>query len=297
MKYPAKVQIVIPVHNRRETTRLCLLHLMTLGVTAWAEVIVVNDGSTDGTAEMISTEHPWVQVLNGDGTLWWTGAIVTGMHSAIQQGADFIVWLNDDTLPDAGTMELLVAEAHAGQAICGAVCRGDDGRAIVYGGGTMPNQWPQPVRKIHGLTPLSVQWLHGNLVAIPESVWRRCGLPDASPLLHNLADISYTYGAHQVGVPVKLLPLASALAAINDSASYWSWLDPRVNAARLITGLWDKKMWWYAPGVFYFQWHHFRWRALPTLGHHFLKLVLLLPLKILIPRCWMQRLNRQHPPR
>lgn len=291
MNDPSKVQIIIPVHNRRETTSTCLAHLSALGVTAWVSVIVVDDGSTDGTTDMISTEHPWVQVLHGDGSLWWTGAIVVGMRTAIQQGADCIVWLNDDTLPDAGAMELLIAEARSSQGICGAVCHGEDGRAIAYGGGTMPNNWPRPICNIDGQEPLSVEWLHGNLVAIPEPAWRRCGLPNATLLPHSLADISYTYGAHQLGVPVKLLPRASALAAINDSASYWSWLDPRTSAARLLTGLSDKKMWWYAPGVLYFQWHHFRWRALPTLGHHYLKLFFLLLLKILIPGRWIRRLN------
>ena len=293
MTDPAKTQIIIPVHDRLETTRRCLACLTALRVSAWAGVIVVNDGSTDGTLEMISADYPWVHVIQGDGSLWWTGAIVTGMQAAILAGADCIVWLNDDTLPDPGALELLVEQARSNQAICGALCRGDDGRTIAYGGGTFRKQWPRPIREIDGSEAIQVEWLHGNLVAIPQAVWHRFGLPNARLTPHNLADISYTYDAHCAGVPVKLLPRASALATINDSASYWSWLDARLSALKLLTGIWNKKMWWYAPGVVYFQWHHFRWHALPSLGHHFLKLVLLLPLKILIPARWMQRLNQR----
>ncbi|MEZ5384392.1 MAG: hypothetical protein R3F13_02630 [Prosthecobacter sp.] len=101
-----------------------------------------------------------------------------------------------------------------------------------------------------------------------------------SHLPHNLADISYTYDAYQTGTPVWLLPQASAVASINDSPSYLSWLDPRISAARLLTGLWDKKMWWFAPGVLHFQWHHFKWSGLTPLAIHYVKIVILLLFKM-----------------
>ncbi|MEZ5384390.1 MAG: glycosyltransferase [Prosthecobacter sp.] len=183
MNDSTRVQIVIPAHNRRETTRACLAHLLALEVPTWAGVIVVNDGSTDGTTEMISAEYSWVHIIQGTGTLWWTGAIVVGMRAAIQQGTDCIIWLNDDTLPDQGTLELLASKARTSQAVCGAVCRGVDGRELAYGGGMVQAHWPQPIRKMDGgMEPLQVEWLHGNLVAIPEIVWRRCGLPDDTHL-------------------------------------------------------------------------------------------------------------------
>jgi len=280
---PAKVQIIIPVHNRREITNRCLDHLTALGVNTWAGVIIVNDGSKDGTLEMIMAHHPWVQVIQGDGSLWWTGAIAAGMRTASRAGADCIVWLNDDTLPDPGSLERLVEEAQSDQAICGAVCRGDDKQTVTYGGGTFRKGWPSPIRKIGEQEGIQVEWLHGNLVAIPRLVWQRCGLPDAKHLPHNLADISYTYGAHRAGIRVKLLPSASASASANDSASYWSWLDPRLGAVTLLTGLWNKKMWWYAPGVVHFQWHHFSWQGVRILVPLTLKLLVLLPIKVLLP--------------
>lgn len=280
---PANVQIVIPVHNRRETTRTCLHRLAELGVPNWAGVMVVDDGSTDGTAEMIHMDHPWVHLLSADGTLWWTGAIRLGMEAAIQRGAEFVVWLNDDTLPDPGTLERLLEHSQRTGGISGAVCRGDDGRSIAYAGGWLAKNWPQPLVHLEGTAPLPVHWLHGNLVAIPAAVWLRCGLPDAAHMPHNLADISYTYEAHRSGIPVHLLPSATALATVNESASYWSWLDPRLSRTHLLSGLWTVKMWWYAPGIVWFQLHHFGWRGLPALGFLFLKLMFLLLVKGWLP--------------
>jgi GT2 family glycosyltransferase len=38
-------------------------------------VIVVDDGSSDRTAEEVAENYPKVTILKGDGNLWWTGAI------------------------------------------------------------------------------------------------------------------------------------------------------------------------------------------------------------------------------
>lgn len=286
-----KVQIVIPVHDRKEITRACLERLVRLDVPAWAGVIVVDDGSTDGTGRMIETEHPWVRLLRGDGRLWWTGAIVAGMRAAIEKGAECVIWLNDDTLPDPGALEVLARQAETSGGICGAVCRGEKDHSVAYGGGMIMNHWPRPLRQVEGQTPLLVDWLHGNLVAIPKVVWQRCGLPDAAAMPHNLADISYSFQARQTGISVWLHPAATALAQTNDSASYWSWLDPRLKPWDLVSGLWRVKMWWYAPGVFVFQLRHFGWQGMSPLVRHHIRLAGAVLLQTVLPRSLIRSLK------
>ena len=105
------VYLVIPVHNRREMTLGCLECLEMDGVLAWAKVIVVDDGSTDGTGAAVRERFPTVVVLDGNGNLWWTGGIVMGMKEAMRRAARAIVWLNDDCRPKPGTMELLATDA------------------------------------------------------------------------------------------------------------------------------------------------------------------------------------------
>jgi GT2 family glycosyltransferase len=91
--------IIIPVFNRKEFTRKCLYSLNKQTYKDF-ETIVVDDGSTDGTSEMISREFPMVSILKGDGSLWWAGATNKGIEEVIKHktfgNADYILTLNND---------------------------------------------------------------------------------------------------------------------------------------------------------------------------------------------------------
>jgi GT2 family glycosyltransferase len=89
------IYIVIPVFNRINFTRECLISLRGQTYTDY-KTLVVDDGSTDDTEEIIKREFPEVKVLKGDGNLWWTGATNMGIEYALKIGHenDFILTLN-----------------------------------------------------------------------------------------------------------------------------------------------------------------------------------------------------------
>jgi len=71
-----RVFIIIPVHNRREVTLACLANLQQTGDLANFQVVVVDDGSTDGTAEAVRSSYPEVKCLamaicGGQGRSLW----------------------------------------------------------------------------------------------------------------------------------------------------------------------------------------------------------------------------------
>ena len=249
-----KVWIVIPVHNRCAVTERCLARLREIGVLDWAQVLVVDDGSSDGTRRMIEHGFPGVRIVAGDGNLWWSGAIRLGMETAITGGAECIIWLNDDTLPKRGALEALVRLAVEKGTICGGVSR-TPSEVFAYAGGGMHRRWPRRLQSIPGAEagPLPVEWLHGNMVAIPASVWRRIGLNESRWMKHNFADIEYTLRARRAGIPVLVIPAAQAEASGNDSASYWSWRDPRLSWRAVMAGFSSPKVWWYLPALVYFK--------------------------------------------
>ena len=286
--------IVIPVHNRCATTRRCLQHLHALGVPGWATVLVVDDGSTDGTAAMLPAEFPWARVATGDGSLWWAGAIRLGMETAIRAGAGCICWLNDDSLPEAGALETLVALAVARHALCGGVCRDANGGPFTYAGGRMEGTRWITLRHeadLQGL-PREIDWLHGNLVAVPAAVWRRIGLPECRWMKHNFADIEYTFRARRYGLPVLLVPAARGQADTNPSDSYRSWLDPRVRLITILTGFWDPKFWWYLPGLAGFLLQSFGPAGVASFLALLLKALCVVPAK-LAPASWLAGQHRR----
>lgn len=91
--------IIIPVFNRRELTRHCLKSLDRQNYKEF-KVVVVDDGSTDGTSEMIKEQFPMVQLVKGDGNLWWAGATNVGLDYVFAHmkpdNSDYILTLNND---------------------------------------------------------------------------------------------------------------------------------------------------------------------------------------------------------
>ena len=100
--------VILPVHNRKATTLKCLAQLDEQGDLNAYHIVVVDDGSTDGTSEAVLIKYPAVKLLQGSGDLWWTGAVKLGMEYALSTGANYCVWLNDDTFPEPGSIQSLI---------------------------------------------------------------------------------------------------------------------------------------------------------------------------------------------
>ena len=115
-----RCSIVIPVHNRASLTRQCLETIFEdAGVCAHAEVVVVDDGSTDETAQLLAGFENQVRVVTHNTPTGFATACNDG--AAVATGKD-LVFLNNDTIPVAGWLEALLnyADAHPKAAVIGA---------------------------------------------------------------------------------------------------------------------------------------------------------------------------------
>lgn len=104
--------IVIAVHNRIRITLKCLEQLQLQSFKDF-KVVLVDDGSTDGTSAAVQEQYPATEIISGTGNWWWTKSVNEGIKYALKNQAVRILLLNDDTLFDSDYLEKLMAEAEA----------------------------------------------------------------------------------------------------------------------------------------------------------------------------------------
>jgi GT2 family glycosyltransferase len=97
------LSVVIVNYNTREDLRKCLdaLH----HCRPMPEVIVVDNASTDGSAEMVKAEFPRVVLLTPGRNLWFCGGNNLGIAAA---HGKYVLLLNPDTIPPSGAMAAMV---------------------------------------------------------------------------------------------------------------------------------------------------------------------------------------------
>ncbi|AKD03918.1 glycosyltransferase family 2 protein [Pontibacter korlensis] len=197
--------IVIPVFNRKNFTKECLLSLKR-GTNQNFKVIVVDDGSTDGTAEMLREEFPEVEVLFGDGNLFWTASVNMGIKHALQQGADYVMTLNNDLEVAEGYIENTYKwMAQKPNAIIGALEMDAGTREPAFGGEIVDFKLNKVRHLLHELPKEKQVGLHavsqlpGRGLLIPRAVFEKIGLLDQDRFPHYVADYDFTHTALRNG--------------------------------------------------------------------------------------------------
>lgn len=106
-----RVFVVMPVYNRRAITERfadCLRR------QSWGNyhLVLVDDGSTDGTAESLKSRINALTVVRGRGDWWWAGSLQRGLEaveSMLPAPEDILLLTNDDLEIEDNFLESAVA--------------------------------------------------------------------------------------------------------------------------------------------------------------------------------------------
>lgn len=180
-----KIAVLMTCHNRRDATLRCLTSLteaLAVSGGTTVKVFLVDDGSTDGTAEAVARIFTSVEILRGDGDLYWAKGMRKAWEAAVAESDDWdgFLWLNDDTELDADAFGKML-EA------------GDDERIVV---GDLANSRGEIV---YGLREAGL--FTGNCVLVPHKVYEQLGMI-CGGYSHAWADSDYSMMAKRSGITV-----------------------------------------------------------------------------------------------
>ena len=105
-----KIYVVLPVHNRVNITSK-FIECLKQQIYKKYHLVLVDDGSTDGTAEYVKKQIDNLTVLYGNGNLWWAGSLSEAYRylSKIEAADEDIVLIgNDDTTFDPDYFEKVI---------------------------------------------------------------------------------------------------------------------------------------------------------------------------------------------
>lgn len=212
------ISVVIPTHDTRALTLACLASLAA-APGGW-EIVVVDDGSVDGTREAIAGAYPHVQVLRFEQARGFSGAANAGLR--VTRGE--LLWLlNSDTeVPVDAHVRLTTAfAARPGLGVAGAELVNLDGSAQWSGGPVPGPAWlfamasglPPLLRPLRGRTrsahagayPRRVEWVTGAALTLRRSAWEHGGPLDEGCRFY-AQDLDLCLRLRRQGYEIALVP-------------------------------------------------------------------------------------------
>jgi glycosyltransferase involved in cell wall biosynthesis/GT2 family glycosyltransferase len=270
-----RIAVAVAVHNRRAITIAWLDSLLASDLTGIdLRVVVVDDGSTDRTADALRERWPEIDLLTADGTLYYAKGTNRAIERTLEHDPDYVLVVNDDTLyaPDALVRLLRCAQRHPRSVVGPLLVSSTDPERVYqvfprwhtrYGG------W----RHRHALRAdevpeetLDVELIVGNCVLVPAAAIREIGLMDETGVHNWVGDAEWTPRMRAAGWRLLIEP--SALVTCHPHSPPESPLDG--GATALLRALWEplspyglRRMWSNrvrsapdpARGVIAFAWH------------------------------------------
>lgn len=141
------VTVIIPVKNRVELTRQCLRGIRETVTDISYEIIMVDNGSTDGTAEFVRELGDDIRYIYNEHGANFSAS--NNQAAAVAKG-EYLVFLNNDTLPQPGWLSAML-ETHQRHPDVGSV-----GAKLLYPetdtiqhAGVLVRNYPNPVSPYH----------------------------------------------------------------------------------------------------------------------------------------------------
>jgi len=226
------VTVVLVNWNGRSVTIDCLRSLQSASYPGLSTVVVDN-ASTDGSVEAIRAEFPGIGLLVMSENLRFAGGNNVGIRKALDEGADMVMLLNNDTVVDPHFADFLV-ERLENNPRCGMTCPKilyvDDPQRIWFAGGAV-SMWSGTMRHIgirevdHGQhdLPHPTAYATGCCILARAEAIRKVGLLDETYFMY-AEDADWSLRFRRAGYTIVYEPRAKVWHKLSVSAGgHLSW--------------------------------------------------------------------------
>jgi GT2 family glycosyltransferase len=226
------VTIVLLNWNGKAVTLDCLASLRATRYER-RRIVVVDNGSTDGSVEIIRRDHPEVELLEMGTNLGFARGANVGMRYALDHGADMLLLLNNDTVVDPDFLRYMVDALKTSPSIglvAPKIYYFEEPNRIWFAGGEL-SMWTGTLRHIgireydHGQfdVPREIPHACGCCLLARRSLAEQVGLLDESYYLYT-EDADWVMRARRGGYGVSYEPRAKIWHKVSvDSGGHLSW--------------------------------------------------------------------------
>ena len=294
--------VVIPTFNRRPTILSALEGFFKV-LPADHRVIVVDSGSTDGTAQIVRGQFPRVVLVQGNSSMWWAAATNLGIRKARELGCSHVLTYNDDNVATPGLFTTLADAARLyPNSIISAVCCYLDQPDTVFFAGRMRAKHSDRFYYLDHNVPLSsldtgigeADLLHGMCTLFPMSVFDNVGFFDESAFPQAFADDDLALRAVKAGYRLQV---ALNAVVLNDrSKTGVNPYDRRLGPVDIWNLLFSRKSVFQIVPRTHFLWRHRRsfWYFCKTWLYDYLRMFFLIFARWILPTSAFQWLGKKH---
>jgi GT2 family glycosyltransferase len=239
---PSKVTAIVLNWCGEEETAACLRSLLASDYPALT-VLLVDNGSPDGSGAALSTSFPDVPFLQTGANLGYTGGNNRGLRWALEHGCDYALVLNNDTVlePSAVSRMVEAAEAHGRTgAVAPKILYAEMPDRIWFGGGRLNRTRAVGLHRLqgerdpdpHGGEVEEVTFVTGCCLLLPARVVREVGGFDENFFAY-VEDVDFSIRLREHGYALLYQPAARILHRVP--------LDDRPSPFQIVQGVRNRR--------------------------------------------------------
>jgi GT2 family glycosyltransferase len=206
-----RISVIIPLWNGRAHIDACLDALLAASARCEGsvEILVVDNGSTDGSDQRVAERFSQVRLIRNGRNLGFAGGCNVGLRAA---GGGTLVLLNQDTEVSPTWLSLLTAAVNE-RSVVGSLAFLADRETIQHAGGRI--EWPLGIAHHLGYgeplverwqKPAQVDFVTAAAMAFPRPLLDKIGFFDERFWPGYYEDADFCFRAREVGYSIRYLP-------------------------------------------------------------------------------------------